>query len=117
MYVFMIINQILIAIGIAPSGFHLNHIPKDGAFLTSFLISTFIFNLIPMYAIASKGDLIQNGMSKKIANGLIWFFSIAFFLGVLSTFLVLNIWGNLIYAPTSLISGILCLRIAREKWE
>jgi hypothetical protein len=76
-----------------------------------------LVNVLLILVIIIKGKYVQLAVSRKLINGILWMFVLLFALNTIGNLFSKATIETLIFTPVTLISAILCYRIAREKKE
>ena len=71
-------------------------------------------NLFIVLVILIKGGYIKINIPKLIINSLLWLFAILFTFNSIGNLFSASIWETIIFTPITLISAVLCLRLALD---
>ena len=69
-------------------------------------------NLFMLVVILIKGTYIKIKIPKLIVTSFLWLFAILFALNTVGNLFSVSIWETIIFTPITLISAVLCLRLA-----
>lgn len=69
-------------------------------------------NLFMLLVILIKGAYIKIKIPKLIVNSFLWLFAILFAFNTVGNLFSVSIWETIIFTPITLISAVLCLRLA-----
>jgi hypothetical protein len=69
-------------------------------------------NLFMLLVILIKGVYIKIKIPKLIVNSFLWLFAILFAFNTVGNLFSVSIWETIIFTPITLISAVLCLRLA-----
>lgn len=74
-----------------------------------------VITITMITVIAIKGAYIRSSISSKIINGFLWLFMCLFIVGTIGNFFAKTIVETVVFTPLSLISALLCFRIASSR--
>ena len=76
-----------------------------------------LINVLLLIVIFIKGKYVQLTGSRKLINGFLWMFVLLFALNTIGNLFSKATIETLIFTPVTLVSAILCYKIATEKKE
>ena len=77
-----------------------------------FEIFSMAINLFMLLVILIKGGYIKINIPKLIINTFLWLFAILFAINTFGNLFSVSIWETIIFTPITLVSAVLCLRLA-----
>ena len=80
--------------------------------MRQFEIFSMAVNLFMLLVILIKGGYIKINIPKLIINTFLWLFAILFAINTFGNLFSVSIWETIIFTPITLISTVLCLRLA-----
>ena len=80
--------------------------------MRQFEVFSIAINLFMLVVILIKGVYIKIKIPKLIINTLLWIFAILFAFNTVGNLFSVSIWETIIFTPITLISAVLCLRLA-----
>ncbi len=81
----------------------------------NFEIFSIVVNLVILLVISIKGSYINVKIPNLIINIFLWIFTVMFTLNTIGNLFSNSFWEALIFTPLTLLSAILCFRLAIEK--
>ena len=85
---------------------------KSSEEMRQFEFISIAINLFMLLVILIKGAYIKIYIPKLIINVFLWLFAILFTLNTIGNLFSVSIWETIIFTPLTLISAILCVRLA-----
>lgn len=83
--------------------------------MQGFELISISINLLIMLVISIKAGYVRSRLPGKVINLMLWAFVLMFALNTVGNLVAENTLETLVFTPLTLISAILCLRIALEK--
>jgi hypothetical protein len=80
--------------------------------MRQFEIFSMAINLFMLLVILIKGGYIKINIPKLIINTFLWLFALLFAINTFGNLFSVSIWETIIFTPITLISTVLCLRLA-----
>ena len=85
---------------------------KSSEQMRQFEFISIAVNLFIVLVILIKGGYININIPKLIINTFLWLFVILFTINTFGNLFSVSIWETIIFTPISLMSAVLCLRLA-----
>ena len=85
---------------------------KSSEEMRQFELISIAINLFMLLVILIKGAYIKIKIPKLIVNIFLWLFAILFAFNTVGNLFSVSIWETIIFTPITLISAILCVRLA-----
>jgi hypothetical protein len=85
---------------------------KSSEQMRQFELISIAINLFILLVILIKGGYIKINIPKLIINTFLWLFVILFTLNSIGNLFSVSIWETIIFTPLTIISAVLCLRLA-----
>jgi len=85
---------------------------KNSEEMRQFEFISIAINLFILLVILIKGAYIKIYVPKLIINSLLWLFAILFTLNTVGNLFSVSIWETIIFTPITILSAILCIRLA-----
>ena len=85
---------------------------KSSEQMLQFEFVSIAINLFMLVVILIKGTYIKIKIPKLIVTSFLWLFAILFALNTVGNLFSASIWETIIFTPITLISTVLCLRLA-----
>ena len=85
---------------------------KNSEEMRQFEFISIAINLFMLLVILIKARFIKVNIPNLIINTFLWLFAILFTINTVGNLFSVSIWETIIFAPLTLISAILCVRLA-----
>ena len=111
----LVVFHILVVVGVIPYDIVWGGRMENAAQMRQFEIVSIIINLLVILVVAMRGGYIWSLLPRKLITVLLWIFVVLFSLNTVGNLLSKNLLESIIFTPVTLISALLCYRLAAEK--
>ena len=114
-FIILVIFHILVVVGVIPYDMVWGGRMENAAQMRQFEIISIIINLLVILVVTMRGGYIRSLLSRKLITVLLWIFVVLFSMNTVGNLLSRNSLEIIIFTPVTLVSALLCYRLAIEK--